>query len=105
MTNLQLRLKSSMVGHLTKGKTDRFSKTISFFLRASDGNCCHVEVTGKRVNLGDGERLQIPCTLHFTGEVKYVNKLKFLSPFVIMNARKFELASVFWPVDRLNRSN
>ena len=79
-------------------------------------------VTGKRVNLGDGKGLQIPCTLHFTGEVQYINKLKdilivinikikninfssFLSLFVIMNARKFELASVFWPVGGRNRSN
>ena len=66
----------AVVGHLTKGKTGRFSKNVSFFLRASDGNCCHVEVTWKRVNLDDGEGLQIPCTLHSIGEAKYINKLK-----------------------------
>ena len=66
----------AMVEHLTKGKTGRISKKVSFFLRASDGNCCHVEVTGQRVNLNDGEGLQIPCTLHSIGEAKYINKLK-----------------------------
>ena len=81
----------------------------------------NVEVAGKRVNLGDGEGLQIPCTLLFIGETKYINieryfiviniKIKninfpsFLYRFVVMNAWKFELASVICPVDRRNRSN
>ena len=35
---------------------------------------------GKRVNLGDGEGLEIPCILHFSGEVKFVSKLKDILP-------------------------
>ena len=54
-----------VVGHLSKGRSARFAKTVSYFLRASNENCCRVEVMGKRVNLGDGERLQISCILHF----------------------------------------
>ena len=33
-------------------------------------------VTGKRVNLGDGQGLQIPCTILFKGEEKYIEILK-----------------------------
>ena len=65
-----------VVGHLSKGRSARFTKTVSYFLRASNENCCRVEVTGKRVNLGDGEGLQIPCILHFSGETKFFSKLK-----------------------------
>ena len=57
---------SDVVGHLSKGRSARFTKTVSYFLRASNENCCRVEVTGKRVNLGDGEGQQIPCTLPFS---------------------------------------
>ena len=64
-----------VVGHLAKRKTGRFAKTISFFLRASNDNSCKVEVTGKRVNLGDGQGLQIPCKLHFNGNVNFIDKL------------------------------
>ena len=65
-----------VIGHISKGKSARFAKTVSYFLSASNENCCRVEVTGKRVHLGDGEGLQIPCILHFSGEAKFVSKLK-----------------------------
>lgn len=72
-----------VVGHLTKGRTGRFAKTVSFFLQASEDNKCKVEVIGKRVNLGDKEGLQIPCKLHFTGTCKFIDKLKrILSPLM-----------------------
>ena len=69
MTNTQSQLKDVVMW-------SRFTKTVSYFLRASNENCCRVEVTGKRVNLGDGEGLQIPCILHFSGETKFFSKLK-----------------------------
>ena len=69
-----------VVGHLPKGRSTRFAKTVSYFLRASKENCCRVEVIGKRVNLGDREGLQIPCILHFSGEAKFVSKLKDFLP-------------------------
>ena len=65
-----------VVGYLSKGRYARFAKTVLYFLRASNENCCQVEVTGKRVNLGDGEGLQILCILYFSGEAKFVSKLK-----------------------------
>ena len=39
-----------------------------------------VEVTGKRVNLGDGQDLQIPYKLHFIGNVNLIDKLKEILP-------------------------
>ena len=69
-----------MVGHLSKGRSALFAKTVSYFLRASNENCCRVEVTCKRVKLGDGEGLQIPCILHFSGAAKFVSKLKDILP-------------------------
>ena len=69
-----------VVGHISKGRSAHFAKTISYFLRASNENCCWVEVTGQRVNLGNGEGLQIPCILHFSGEAKFVSKLKYILP-------------------------
>ena len=69
-----------VVGHLSKVRSARFAKTVSHFLRASNENCCRVEVTGKRANLGDGEGLQIACILYFSGEAKFVSKLKYILP-------------------------
>ena len=69
-----------VVGHLSKRSSARFSKTVSYFPRANNENCCRVELTGKRVNLGDGEGLQIPCILHFSGVAKFVSKLKDILP-------------------------
>ena len=69
-----------VVGHLSKERSVRFAKTVSYFLRASNENCCRIEVRGKRVNLGDGEGLQIPCTLHFSGKAKFTSKLKDILP-------------------------
>ena len=55
-----------VIGHLKKGKTGRYAKTIF----------ANITVTGKRVNLGDREGLQIPCTISFQGEEKYIEILK-----------------------------
>ena len=38
---------SVVVGYFAKGKTCRFSKSISFFLRASNEISCKIEVAGK----------------------------------------------------------
>ena len=77
---LQIERCGDVVGHLSKGRSVRFVKTVSYFLRASNENCYRVEATGKRVNLGDGEGLEIPCILHISGEAKFVSKLKNILP-------------------------
>ena len=35
-----------------------------------------ITVTGQRVDFGDGQELQIPCTILFKGEEKYIEVLK-----------------------------
>lgn len=51
--------KGKIIGHLKKGKTGRYAKTVFYFLPANSMNIANVIVTGKRVNLGDGQGLQI----------------------------------------------
>ena len=63
-------------GHLIKGKSGRFPKTIFYYLPSHPEVNFTAEVTGKRFNLGDVEGLQIPCILQFTGERKFVSILK-----------------------------
>ena len=63
-----------IVGHLKKGKTGRFAKTVFYFLRADKNNSCTAIVKGKPVNLGDGESMQVPCTLHTSTERKCSSK-------------------------------
>ena len=65
-----------VIGHLKKGKTGRYAKTVCYFLRANLMNIISITVTGKRVNVGDGQGLQIPCTIFFKGEEKYIAVLK-----------------------------
>ena len=74
---------SVVVEHFSKGKTGRFVKTILFFLCGNNENSYKVEVTGKRVSLGDEEGLQIPCKLLFTGDAKYIDKLKDILPTLL----------------------
>ena len=65
-----------IVGHLPLGKSGKFAKTIFYFLRADELSSCTVVVTGKAVNLGDGEGMQVPCKLMFTGITKCIDILK-----------------------------
>ena len=65
-----------ILGHLPLGKTSNFAKTIFYFLRADKCSICEVEITGKPVNLGDGEGMQVPCKLKLTGKSKFVNILQ-----------------------------
>ena len=48
-----------LVGHLKKGKSGRFAKTLFYFLKADPFSSCHAEIAG--ANLGDREGLQVPC--------------------------------------------
>ena len=52
-----------IVGHLPLGKDGRFAKKIFYFLRANRYAECKVTITGKEVNLCDGEGMQVPCLL------------------------------------------
>ena len=59
-----------------KGKSGRFAKTIFYLLRADKKNNCTVVVTYKAVNCGDGQGMQVPCTLYFKGHQKFIDILK-----------------------------
>ena len=65
-----------IVGHLPLSKTGNFTKTIFYFLGADKHSICGVEITGKQVDLGDGEAIQVPCKLKLTGRSKFVNILQ-----------------------------
>ena len=67
--------KNSVVGHLMKGKSERFAKTIFYFLRASEYHECRVRVTGKAVNKGDDKGMKISCILIFKGQSEFVDIL------------------------------
>ena len=65
-----------MVGHLPLGENEKFAKTIFYFLRADPYEKCNITVTGKAVNLGDGDGMQVPCILHLSGQKSMVEILK-----------------------------
>ena len=68
--------KECLVGHLPKGKTGRFAKTVFYFLRSCYSNSCFLKVTGKAINQGDGKGMKVPCKLIFSAEEKFINILK-----------------------------
>ena len=59
-----------IVGHLLLGKNGKFAKMIIYFLRADQGAECKVVITGKEVNLGDWDGMQVPCKLKISGPRK-----------------------------------
>ena len=62
-----------MVGHLPLVENGKFAKTIFYFLRADPYGKCNITVTGKAVNLGDGE---VPCILYLSGQKSMVEIFK-----------------------------
>ena len=60
-----------VVGHLPLGCSGKFAKTIFYFLRAGEWSECKVIVTGKPVNRGDGDGMQVPCLLKFHGQKRH----------------------------------
>ena len=58
---------NEIVGHLQLGKDGKFVKTVLYFLRADEYVSCDVLIKGKPFNLRDGDGMQVPCSLKFTG--------------------------------------
>ena len=58
---------TSIVRHLSLDKNGKFAKMIFYFLRADQDAECKVVVTGKEVNLGDEDGMQVPCKLKISG--------------------------------------
>ena len=65
-----------VVGHLPLGCSGKFAKTIFYFLRADEWSECKVIVTGKPVNRGVGDGMQVPCLLKFHGQKSFISILK-----------------------------
>ena len=70
-----VKKENKIVGHLPLGKPGKFAKT-NYFLRADELSSCKIVVTGKPVNLGVGEGMQVPYKLTFTGIEKCIDILK-----------------------------
>ena len=66
----------NVVGHLPLWKNGKFAKTIFYFLRGDPCGKCNIIVTGKAVNLGDGDGMQVPRILHLSGQKSMVEMLK-----------------------------
>ena len=60
-----------IAGHLPHGKNGRFAKMIFYFLRAHKYAECKVKITGREVNLGNGEGIQVSCLLKFLEQKIY----------------------------------
>ena len=58
---------TSIVRHLPLGKNGKFAKMMFYFLRADQDTECKVVITGKEVNLGDGDGIQFSCKLKISG--------------------------------------
>ena len=65
-----------VVEHLPLRENGKFAKTIFYFLRADPYGKCNITVTGKAVNLGDGDGMQVPCILHLSVQQSMVEILK-----------------------------
>ena len=48
------------MGHSVIGKSGNFAETIFYFLRAEEYSFCKTVITGKSINLGDGDGMQVP---------------------------------------------
>ena len=67
--------KDLVIGHLKKGKSGKFAKLFSYFLK-NKCSSCEVIIKGKPVNFGDGEGMQVTCELVITGYKLYLDILK-----------------------------
>ena len=63
-----------VIGHLKKGKTGRYAKTVFYFLRANLMNTISITVTGKGLTLEMGKACKFPAQF-YSKEKK--NILKF----------------------------
>ena len=61
---VSVKKENKIVGHLPLGKSGKFPKTIFYFLRSDELSSCKIVITGKPVNLGDGEGIQVPMQVN-----------------------------------------
>ena len=68
--------KDRVVGHLMKGKSEKFAKTVFFFLRTDEINSTTVKTTREAVNIGKWVGMEVPCSITFTISKPMLDKLK-----------------------------
>ena len=51
-------------------------RILFYFLRADEYGSFNVLIKGKPVNLGDGDGMQVSCTLNFVGRKKFISILQ-----------------------------
>ena len=62
--------------HLHFGRSGKFAKTTFYFLRADELSSCKVITTGKPINSGESDGMQLPCELIFSGEKECIGILQ-----------------------------
>ena len=62
-----VKKENEIVGHLPFGRNGEFAKTVFYFLRADEYGSCNVLIKLKKVNLGDGDGMQVSFTSNFAG--------------------------------------
>ena len=67
-----VKKENEIVGHLPLGKDGKFAKTVFYFLRADEYDSRNVLITGKPVNLGDRDGMQVLRTLNFADRKKFI---------------------------------
>ena len=58
------------------GRSGKFAKTTFYFLRADELSSCKVITTGKPINSGESDGMQLPCELIFSGEKECIGILQ-----------------------------
>ena len=71
-----VKINEKIVGHLKKGTSERFAKTIFYFLHSDAYSSAWVKVTGKRCNRGDEDGIQVPCKLSLSRQPEFVFLLR-----------------------------
>ena len=67
-----VKKENEVVGYLPFGKDGKFAKTVFYFLRADEYDSRNVLITGKPVNLGDRDGMQVLRTLNFADRKKFI---------------------------------
>ena len=76
-----VKKENEIIAHLPLEKDGKFAKAVFYFFRADEYRSCNVLIKGKLVNLGDGDLVQVSCTLNFVGRNKFI--------FILQKTLKF----------------
>ena len=61
-----------VISHLRLGKSEKFAKTVFYFLKSDKNHDCKMTVTGKATNVGDRLGMKVPCQLFFLAEEEFI---------------------------------